>query len=93
MRMPSDEELAQSGFSRADYETEEEVWEENFSAYLLFSYMHTQWWMGFSGPTGLNYGVLMQKLDRMKLSDEDRDVLEDDVRIMEREALRVMHKK
>jgi hypothetical protein len=55
--------------------------------------MRTQWRMGFSGSTGLDYIVLMQMVDRLRLDDEDADELIDEVRIMEFEALKMMRAK
>lgn len=44
-----------------------------------------------NGPSGLDYNVLFKKMDRMGLSDPDYADLEDDIRVMEFEALSVMH--
>ena len=44
-----------------------------------------------NGPSGLDYNVLFKKLDRMGLSESDYAALEDDIRVMEFEALSVMH--
>ncbi len=44
-----------------------------------------------NGPSGLDYNVLFKKLDRMGLSESDYADLEDDIRVMEFEALSVMH--
>lgn len=52
--------------------------------------MSTQWRVGMGGPTGLCYGVLLALMDRLRLSDEEHDELFEDIRAMEREALRVM---
>jgi hypothetical protein len=43
------------------------------------------------GPTGLDYNVLFRKMDRMKLSAAEYDQLEEDVRVMEFEALKTMN--
>ncbi len=45
------------------------------------------------GATGLDYNVLQHKMDRMRLSAEDYEDLEDDVRHMEFAALLEMSKK
>lgn len=44
-----------------------------------------------NGPSGLDYNVLFKKLDRMGLSESDYADLEYDIRVMEFEALSVMH--
>jgi hypothetical protein len=51
--------------------------------------MRTQW---RTGPTGLDYNVLYRRMDRMDLSPDEYDQLEDDVQVMEMEALATIHK-
>lgn len=88
---PSEQELAVAGVTLADYESEAVgVWPENERAYFLFLDLQTQWRVGMGGATGLDYLVLFAKLDRMKLSDDEADELEQDIRTMEHEALKVM---
>lgn len=70
-----------------------EVWEENHSAYRLFLYMQTQWRIGTGGPIGFDYNVALHKMDRMKLSDQEYDQLEADLRLMEFAALDAMYEK
>jgi hypothetical protein len=70
-----------------------EVWTENWAAFELFSFMQTQWRMGGFGATGLDYNVLFHKMDRMRLSADDYDVMEADIRVMEHEAMTVMSEK
>lgn len=45
------------------------------------------------GATGLDYNVLFQKMDRMGLSAEEYDLLEEDIRMMEFAALAAMNEK
>jgi Phage related hypothetical protein (DUF1799) len=66
-----------------------EVWDENTEVFHLFSMMRTQWRMGYSGPTGLDYNVLFTYMDRQGLS---MDLLSD-IRIMEAAALTEIHRK
>jgi hypothetical protein len=88
---PSEHELEAAGLTLADFEGEAvEVWPENQRAYFLFLDLQTQWRVGMGGATGLDYLVLFAKLDRMKLTDEEADELEGDIRVMEHEALRAM---
>ena len=68
-----------------------EVWPENWDAYVLFSYMRTQWRAGGMGIIGLDYGPLHRKMDRMGLSAEGYDDLEGDIQTMEYAALGAMH--
>jgi hypothetical protein len=79
------------GFGPEDYASEVvEVWPENERVYFLFLDLQTQWRVGMGGATGLDYAVLFMKLDRMRLTDEEAEELEQDIRTMEHEALRVM---
>ncbi len=72
---------------------EVELWPENQQAIMLFSSLSTQWRVGVNGPTGLDYNVLFHKMDRMNLATEDYELLESDIRVIEREALDIMNKK
>lgn len=70
------------------------VWPENWRAFGLFASLQTQWRTGgMGGVTGLDYNVLFHKMDRMKLSAEEYEQLEDDVRTMELAALGVINAK
>lgn len=55
--------------------------------------MNTQWHVGTSGPTGLNHLVLLARLDRLNLSQDEYEALDEDIRCMEIAALNEMHKK
>jgi hypothetical protein len=64
-----------------------EVWPENWKAWGLFCAVSTQWRIGMSGPTGLDYVPLMRLLDLDQLSaDEWRDTF-DCIRVLEGAAL------
>lgn len=67
-----------------------DVWPENWAAFSLFASLQTQWRTGMGGPTGLDYNVLFRKMDRMNLSPPDYDELEEDIRVLELEALSTM---
>lgn len=43
-----------------------------------------------NGPTGLDYGVMYRKMDRMNLAPEQYDALEQDMQVMEGAALAAM---
>lgn len=64
-----------------------EAWPENEAALHLFRALGTQWRIGVSGPTGLDHNVLLARLDRMQLTDAEREQLDADVRVMEHQAL------
>jgi hypothetical protein len=82
------------GFSPEDYPDETiEIWPENHRVYFLFSGLQTQWRVGAGGATGLDYGPLFHKMDRMSLEPGEYEELEDDVRAMEFAALEAMNKK
>lgn len=85
--------LSEFGFSGSDFERSVEVWPENLRAVNLFSSLSTQWRVGMSGATGLDYNVLYHKLDRLQLSRQDYDWLEEDVQTLEAAALAAMNHK
>jgi hypothetical protein len=88
---PTEHELAAAGLTAEDLEGDAvEVWPENQQAYILFADLRTQWRVGMGGPTGLDYLVLYAKLDRMRLTDDEADQLESDLRVMEYEALQTL---
>lgn len=67
------------------------MWPEHYQAFDVFYSLQTQWRVGFGGPTGLDYGVLHQKLARLNLPPEEVDLLELDIQVMERAALSAMN--
>jgi hypothetical protein len=80
------------GLQPEDFAGEDiEVWPDNQRAYLLFVEIRTQWRVGAMGPTGLDYGVLFRKMDRMNLQPDEYDELEDDIRTMECAAMGAMN--
>lgn len=68
-----------------------EMYPDNCLAYELFADMRTQWRIGMGGATGLDYGVMYRMMDRMNLTPDDYNDLEQCVRVMEYTALEVMH--
>lgn len=91
---PDEAELAAFGLTLDDVATEPmDVWPENWEAYLLFRFLSSQWRVGMSGPTGLDYNVMYRKMDRMTLDAVRYDELEAEVQIMERAALTAMYAK
>jgi hypothetical protein len=78
-----------AGLTEADIPSTE-VWPENWEAYLLFSFMRSQWRAGPACLIGLDYNVLYTRLARMQLTEEDHELLLQDVRVMEFEAIDAM---
>lgn len=69
---------------------EVEVWPENWPAWSLFRRLDTQWRVGMHGPTGLDYNVVLALIDRLKLEPVEADDLLEEVRHLERSALKVI---
>lgn len=87
-------ELAAAGLTPEDVAPDPvEIWPDVLPVYELFCSMSTQWRAGMGGVTGLDYNVLFHKMDRMKLTAADYDLLELDIQIMESAALDVMRGK
>jgi hypothetical protein len=82
------------GLTEDDYVDESvvEVWQDNWDAILLFDALGSQWRVGSAGPYGLDYNVLYHKMDRMNLTPERYDELEEEIRILEAGALEEMRK-
>jgi hypothetical protein len=87
-RLPTDEELASSGFALDDYLETAEVWPENWPIFSLFLNLQTQWQTGMAGSVGLRYEALYPLLDRHFADDWQQAF--DDMRVMERAALEAM---
>jgi len=91
---PTERELEASGLTLEDLAGDAvEVWPENLLTYKVFADLQTQWNVGMGGPIGLNYLTLFAKLDRLGLAGEQADDMEDDIRAMEHEALKVMNER
>jgi hypothetical protein len=87
-------ELAKFGLTIEDYALDIiEIWPENLDAYQVFTCMSTQWRVGMSGATGLDYSALREVWQRLKIPQSARDDIFQDIRIMENEALKTMRKK
>lgn len=87
------DEAAAFGFTIEDLEDYPlEVWPDNLAAVNVFDAMSTQWRMGFNGPIGLDYGVLREIWQRLKIKSEDRDNVFADLRVMENAALEQMRR-
>lgn len=74
-----------------DFATEPlEIWPDNARAFNLFASVRTQWRVGPGGVYGLDYAVVDSRIDRMGLSDGDREVLEAEIQAMEFAALEAL---
>jgi hypothetical protein len=68
-----------------------EITPDVWPSFLLFRAMSTQWRTGMNGPTGLDYGCLPQVMSMMDI--ENTAAVFEDIRIMERVALAIIHKR
>ena len=79
------------GYEPEDYDDDDtEVWPENWPAFQIFASLQTQWRVGVSGRTGLDYPALYPLLDRQAKDAAEWDALFDDVQAMEIAALNQM---
>ena len=87
----SEAEAAAFGFTLADIEPDPvEIWPDNMLAVQVFDALDTQWRVGFNGPIGLDYNVLREIWQRLKVPTKERDQVFSDLRIMESAALKQM---
>ncbi|WP_052736111.1 DUF1799 domain-containing protein [Aquincola tertiaricarbonis] len=68
-----------------------EVFPDNWQAAVLFLRMGNNWRVGPAGPYGLDFNVLFHKMDRMKLTPERYEELEEEIGVIEDAALQTMH--
>jgi hypothetical protein len=65
------------------------VWPENQVPFEVFMALMTQWRVGMSGPTGLDYAAVPVVMKFYQVAPADRRRVFDDLRVMESEALKV----
>jgi len=71
-----------------------EIWPENFLTYQMFCGMQRQWVLApMGGPIGLNFLVAYSRMDRMGLTPEEYNQLDEDLQVMEGAALEAMRTK
>lgn len=70
-----------------------EVWPENEKPLEVFMFMGTQWRMGAAGPTGLDYNVLPLAFEVCGVGKKWRADVTQAVRVLEGEALSIIHRK
>jgi hypothetical protein len=68
------------------------IWEESYQSFIVFSAMSTQWRIGMSGATGLDYCALREIWQRLKIPLSNRDEVFSDLQVMESEVLELMRK-
>jgi hypothetical protein len=91
--VPGAAELAELGLTPEDFASDAiDGYPDCERAFDLFCYMGAQWQQSVNCVTGLNYLVLFHKMDRMKLAPDDYEMLENDIRIMESAALKMINK-
>lgn len=66
------------------------VWDINWPTFILFDTLRTQWRIGFSGPTGLDYNVIQSTGKMLGLKKKQINAMFSDLRVMENEALVTM---
>lgn len=78
------------GLQLSDFDDTFEVWPDNWKSFLVMDSMWTQWRIGASGPTGLDYGVLPDVMRLAGIPASECAGMFQDIRIMESEAIAVM---
>ncbi len=68
-----------------------ELMPENVMAFGVWNSLRTQWRVGWSGPTGLDYAVLPAVFDLMGIAAGERMDIFDAVRACESVALECLH--
>ena len=69
-----------------------EIWPDNLEAVNLFIQLSTQWRVGFSGPTGLDYAAVKAVFGMSSVSCDRWAEIFESIRTMEDAALKTMHK-
>lgn len=71
-------------------EDDMEVWDCVWPSFVTFESMATQWRVGMSGATGLEYSAIPPVVDMLGFDKTQLKVIFQDIRIMENEALNIM---
>ncbi|WP_303637557.1 DUF1799 domain-containing protein [Stenotrophomonas tuberculopleuritidis] len=92
-RAPTEAELNQLGLKAKHFPPPQvELWPECALPIDIFSRVSTQWRIGAGGPTGLDYNVVYQELEREGLTAEKHAEAMAGIRVIERAALDEMHR-
>lgn len=67
-----------------------EVWAINWHSFTLFNALGTQWRVGMSGATGLDYNVIPMVAKSLGIKNKDLNAMFPDLQVMENEALITM---
>lgn len=70
-----------------------QLWPEHWPVLRFFCEIATQWRQGAAGPTGLDYNVVFAELTRQGFKNKKFQNMLDDLRVIESEALNVIHTK
>ena len=90
---PSEAELASFGLVLSDLDdTAVGVWPDNMPAVNVLIAMGTQWRVGMSGATGLDYNALPAVFRMLAIPRKDWPDTFDCLRVLESEAMKVMEK-
>lgn len=87
----SAQELAQFGLSPDDFDESDEqmeLWPCNWTAFIVFEAMSTQWRAGMCGATGLDYTALPVVMQMCGVAADEQPAVFADIRVMEDAALR-----
>lgn len=68
------------------------MWAENAEPFGIFTALQTQWRPGASGVVGLDYAAIEPVLRLQQVDPARWPALFDDLRVMERAALKVINK-
>lgn len=90
---PTKEEAARFGLSVEEASPKFEVWPDCWESVSVFTRLGTQWRTAQGYVTGLDYCAIGPVFDLMHISEEDRPLIFDDLRVMEGEALKVYQEK
>lgn len=91
--MPKQSSPFLAGIAAAHHQRTVEIWPDNAPVFDLFCSISTQWRQGPSGPSGLDYNILYQDLDRLSLTADEYAEWKRDIKVMECAALEAIHKK
>lgn len=84
------------GFTPEDYDETVEVWPENWQAWCLYAEMSGQWRHSTNGmetkPVAMDYTALFLRMERMRLSDQEWELLFADIRVIEGAVLQELRK-
>lgn len=75
-----------------DNEPHVEVWEDNWDVIELFRLYSRQWRMAMNGPVALDYTVFHHELDRKGVPEDEYDKIVWQLKIVEEQALKWIHR-